>query len=799
MTSQRVANLAEISGMILLRPHCFDESDDHGDYDFLEIGGKKLGVAIEDDLGKPLLKIERSYVHQRYYEWGQIDVLPSLEWNGLIYADAEEVIAAAEVAEDGFTRPRLGHDGVISWLTSLLWGGFYKKKYDQLISRAAREDAVLMREALTWSLGRSWANEMMDWAQAGEASRSAKHVTEIRRALRWRCCCRSAGETAQNVMRHWWTEVKIHLRPPLPTIAFLGPDGSGKSSVIEGIRKNLNVMGLQQKMMHWRPYGLKGRDDLGQPVSDPHSDPARGSLPSGAKLLMLFWDWWLASSTVLQHARAKTSVVIADRYYHDLLVDPVRYRYGASLSLARRFFRLLPQPDLVFILTGDAEVIYPRKKEVPMEVLRSQLVRYRALASHIGESAVLVNVDQSLDEVIAEVFGHLKNYFSGVSLGPRKVDMTRTLRVAQFVPHYPSVEGITAYCRGLSKEMNLISPGSCPVITLRTDLKNLSGDEELLHYPHSSVNPMSLPAELIRDLEDNVHELDGVVLHGAYHPKLGMLRRHLTRIGIPYIFVPHDPYVGELMRHHAIRKWVFWHFFEKHTIREAVAVQLLAAEHEGPLRGLGFEVPTEVIPNGCELETLMEIPDLVRVPGKGKRIRIQFIGRMDRNHKGLDLLIEAFGDFVKKGGFDDVDLILTGNDWEDRKELENLSIRLGLEGRVIFTGPRPEHSLVIHSEADVVILPSRFDGFGLCIVEAMLAARPVLVSKRAGVSSHVAEAGGGWLLEPTVPGIKSALIEACQAREKWPEMGAANRDYVISHLTWKQAAEKTLAMYRRHF
>jgi len=118
---------------------------------------------------------------------------------------------------------------------------------------------------------------------------------------------------------------------------------------------------------------------------------------------------------------------------------------------------------------------------------------------------------------------------------------------------------------------------------------------------------------------------------------------------------------------------------------------------------------------------------------------------------------------------------------------------------VIFTGPRPEHSLVIHSEADVVILPSRFDGFGLCIVEAMLAARPVLVSKRAGVSSHVAEAGGGWLLEPTVPGIKSALIEACQAREKWPEMGAANRDYVISHLTWKQAAEKTLAMYRRHF
>jgi glycosyltransferase involved in cell wall biosynthesis len=172
---------------------------------------------------------------------------------------------------------------------------------------------------------------------------------------------------------------------------------------------------------------------------------------------------------------------------------------------------------------------------------------------------------------------------------------------------------------------------------------------------------------------------------------------------------------------------------------------------------------------------------------------------MDRNHKGLDLLVEAYGRFLESGNYEDVDLILTGNDWEDRKELEDLSKRLGLKGRVIFTGPRPEHSLVIHSEADLVILPSRFDGFGLCIVEAMLASRPVLVSTKAGVSSHVREAGGGWLLEPTVDGIKEALVAACGERDKWPGMGKANHEYVVNNLTWKQAAEKTLAMYRRHF
>lgn len=799
METELIRTLASLPDVVLLRPHHLGDSLDGGDVDFLQQGGDDLGVRVEEAFGQPVVKIERTYVHQRYYEWGQIDVLPALEWNGWTYADAEMVIAGATVAEDGFKRPTLGHDGLISWLTSLLWGGFYKEKYDGVITRAVREDRECFREGLSWALGEGWADQMLAWAEAGEAGRSAGFVREIRRALKWQNLRRSGGDAFSNVARHWWVELKHHLSPPLPVIAFLGPDGSGKSSVISGVRKSLDRMGLQQRMMHWRPYGIKGREDLGQPVSDPHADPARGWMESVAKLFILFWDWWLASLTVMRHVRAKTSVVISDRYYHDLLVDPVRYRYGASLGLARRIFRSFPEPDLIFILVGDAEVIYPRKKEIPLNILREQLGRYRVLARQLGEKAVLVDVNRPLNEVTKAVNKQLTNFLTGRALQSAEMNETRVLRVAQFVPHYPSVEGISAYCRGLSREMNLMAPGSCPVITLRKELKNLSGEEELLHYPHASWNPMSLPGKLIDDLEKNVHQLDGIVFHGAYHPKVGMLRRHLTRIGIPYIFVPHDPYVPELTGHHAIRKWVFWQLFEKHTIHEAVAVQLLASEHEGPLRERGFDIPTEVIPNGCELETLAEIPENPRVPGKGKRVRIQFIGRMDRNHKGLDLLVEAYGRFLKSGDYDDVDLILTGNDWEDRKELEALSKRLGLEGRVIFTGPRPEHSLVIHSEADLVILPSRFDGFGLCIVEAMLAARPVLVSTRAGVSGHVREAGGGWLLEPTVDGIKEALVAACRERDNWPGMGKANRDYVVNNLTWKQAAEKTLAMYQRHF
>ena len=220
--------LGKLDGVVLLRPHVLG-SGLSGDHDFLEVGGNKLGHEIEDLFGKPLRAILRTYVHQRYYEWGQIDVLPALEWNGWTYADAEVVIAGASIAEDGFKRPRLGHDGLISWLTSLLWGGFYKEKYDGVITRAAREDRECFREGLSWALGEGWADQMLAWAEDGEAGRSAGFAWEIRRALMGQNLRRSGGDAISKVAGHWWVELKHHLSPKLPVIAFLGPDGSGHS------------------------------------------------------------------------------------------------------------------------------------------------------------------------------------------------------------------------------------------------------------------------------------------------------------------------------------------------------------------------------------------------------------------------------------------------------------------------------------------------------------------------------------------------------------------------------------------
>jgi glycosyltransferase involved in cell wall biosynthesis len=351
------------------------------------------------------------------------------------------------------------------------------------------------------------------------------------------------------------------------------------------------------------------------------------------------------------------------------------------------------------------------------------------------------------------------------------------------------------------RALNRKNPGSCRVITLRAGVTAEDTADEVLCYPKDDGSHFRLPRQLKEDILANVHGLDGLVLHGTYNPMTVAMKRLAVKAGIPYIFIPHDPYPPALRRHHALRKWVFWHLFERGLIEGAQAVQLLDSSHERHLRELGCTTPVEVIPNGCETQNLSRLPETAVVPGAGKAVRILYLGRMDRNHKGLDLLIEGFALWAGSAAADagEVSLVMTGKDWEDRDELAELARRRGVGGQTVFTGELKEHSMEILGEADVVVLASRFDGFGLCIVEAMLAGRPVLVSREAGVASHVERAGAGWLIEPNAESIREGISLAIRQKEQWAEMGARGRQYVLGQLTWAHAAERSMEIYRRHF
>ena len=111
---------------------------------------------------------------------------------------------------------------------------------------------------------------------------------------------------------------------------------------------------------------------------------------------------WIGFVFVVRPFLARSGLIIFDRYYNDLLIDPIRYRYGGPLWLAKFFGRFVPPPDLLFlVLDAEDEVIFSRKREVRPEELRRQREGYQQFTLDTNRAA-LINADRGIEQTTAE-------------------------------------------------------------------------------------------------------------------------------------------------------------------------------------------------------------------------------------------------------------------------------------------------------------------------------------------------------------------------------------------------------------
>ena len=183
-------------------------------------------------------------------------------------------------------------------------------------------------------------------------------------------------------------------------VVLLGADGAGKSSVIDGLIRRLNAAGIPARMRHLKPKLVmpQFRNNPDSIVVDPHGKPPRGAFLSLVKIGVWVFEEWYA--TLFQEE--KNTLMICDRYFHDLLIDPRRYRYGGPMWMARLTAALMPQPRLWVLLDAPPEVLRQRKQEVAPEETVRQREAYLAFIRR-RRRHVIVDAAQSLEHVEAEV------------------------------------------------------------------------------------------------------------------------------------------------------------------------------------------------------------------------------------------------------------------------------------------------------------------------------------------------------------------------------------------------------------
>jgi thymidylate kinase len=204
--------------------------------------------------------------------------------------------------------------------------------------------------------------------------------------------------------------IKRILYPTGLMVAFLGADGSGKSTVIDRVGQDLAPVFRRRATYHLRPY-LRKQKGKGLTITDPHLRPLRGRALSLAKLA----SWWV-SYTVgyaidLFPQLARSTLILFDRYYLDVLVDARRYRFGGSQWLAKLVWRVVPRPQVVILLDAPPEVLHTRKQEVLFEEIGRQREEYLKLVRGLPNGYV-VDASKPLEEVVFDVETLLLDYLT---------------------------------------------------------------------------------------------------------------------------------------------------------------------------------------------------------------------------------------------------------------------------------------------------------------------------------------------------------------------------------------------------
>jgi len=189
-------------------------------------------------------------------------------------------------------------------------------------------------------------------------------------------------------------------------------------------------------------------------------------------------------------------------------------------------------------------------------------------------------------------------------------------------------------------------------------------------------------------------------------------------------------------------------------------------------------------------------------PGREGTVEVLFVGRLERR-KGADALLAVVPELAR--AFPEARFVFVGDDsipGDDgvpyRVAFERSEAGSALADRVVFTGVVDEQSLRQHyARCDVFVAPSRFESFGLILVEAMAFGKPIVAGENPGMRAVVEDGRNGLFASADDPaGLRDALAALLSSPERRAAFGARSRELFESRFSAEQMVTETERIYR---
>lgn len=348
-----------------------------------------------------------------------------------------------------------------------------------------------------------------------------------------------------------------------------------------------------------------------------------------------------------------------------------------------------------------------------------------------------------------------------------------TLRVLHVVPSLDPREGGVA--EAVVQLVNHMRPHGCIGEVASLDGPEATISERIQGVVHR-LGPgrgyYRLSWRAMRWLRAHAGEYHAIIVHGIWQFHSLAARLGAGRSRTPLFVFPHgmlDPWFEQTYPLKHLKKRIYWTLAERWVFRFARAVLFTCRtelelarkpflDRSMPLEVTGFGIaapPDDMTGGAAFFEAYPALRD--------KRILL-FLSRIHEK-KGCDLLIDAFAQVASQ--YPNVRLVIAGpGEAATISALKRDIHERGIESQVVWTGmlSGPLKWAALRA-AEVFVLPSHQENFGIAVVEAMASATPVIITDRVNIWYEIAQRRAGLVVKDTLEGVAAGIAHWCEAMD----------------------------------
>ncbi len=308
--------------------------------------------------------------------------------------------------------------------------------------------------------------------------------------------------------------------------------------------------------------------------------------------------------------------------------------------------------------------------------------------------------------------------------------------------------------------------------------------------------------QLLKWLNQHAAEFDLAHIHALFSPVTTIAATVARASNLPYILRPLgtlDP--ADLRKKKQLKK-VYVSLLEKPNIAHAAALHFTTTQEAKVSERFGLSTKDLVIPLGVNPPDKIQDENLVNyLQSQGIEVKhpmILFMSRIEPK-KGLDLLLPALEKLLAEGI--NFQFILAGTNPQDPNYEAKIHSQIKASPLAKFTKitgfVTGEIKTSLLQIADLFVLPSYYENFGIAVAEAMVAGTPVVISDQVHICQDVVSAEAGWVGRCKIEDLATLIKSALQNEAERKRRGLNAKELAKNSYSWQAIATQTIQAYEK--